>query len=40
MTPQPITLQLPPDLLAQAQAIAGSPEDLNDFLKNFANKFI
>jgi len=32
MTPQPITLQLPPDLLAQAQAIAGSPEDLNDFL--------
>jgi hypothetical protein len=32
MTTQPITLQLPPELLAQAQAIAGSPENLQDFV--------
>lgn len=32
MTTQPITLQLPPELLAQAQAIAGSPENLQNFL--------
>ncbi len=29
---QPITLQLDPELLAQVQAIAGSPENLHDFL--------
>jgi predicted transcriptional regulator len=27
-----ITLQLPPDLLDQAQTLAGSPENLSDFL--------
>ncbi len=32
MTTQPITLQLPPELLAQVQAIAGSPENLQDFV--------
>ncbi|PSB18037.1 hypothetical protein C7B65_16955 [Phormidesmis priestleyi ULC007] len=32
MNTQPITLQLPIGLLAQAQAIAGSPEDLQNFL--------
>ena len=32
MNTQPITLQLPLELLAQAQAIAGSPEDLQNFL--------
>ncbi|MBW4647876.1 MAG: hypothetical protein KME06_04135 [Kastovskya adunca ATA6-11-RM4] len=32
MTTQPITLQLPPELLAQVQAIAGNPENLQEFV--------
>jgi hypothetical protein len=32
MNTQPITLQLPPELLAQDQEIIGNSEDLNSFL--------
>jgi hypothetical protein len=32
MTTEPITLQLSPELLAMAQELAGSPENLHNFL--------